>query len=373
MPRRMGSSVSLRTVSRSRSRDHDRSYPLHRSGRAELPHPAPALGEDAQAHERIGITDIRQRKPATEETPHAAPRQVVALAAMAQGRVPQETHGRAKGHQCRPIHGHSVITKVAQEDRAQIGPLLPNGRVHASPQFLFQGPQLSLPPLAHRLSQYREVPLPCSTAAMRKTQEVEGLRFAVSPVSPIWLRKATKFDDSRLVGMQLEAEPRESLAQFCQKLLCFMAMLKARNEVIGKTNEDYVSVRLPLSPSLDPEVENIVEIDVRQQRADAATLNGSYLTLHSLALFQHARLQPFLDFNPTHRPGYVRSSLESKGDVLKRRLEGLAGVLPPLAIDACCSLLLSGQVGCPQSFHVVNVVQERSEPLLLSRSCCLTC
>ena len=27
--------------------------PLHRSGRAELPHPAPTLGEDAQAHERI--------------------------------------------------------------------------------------------------------------------------------------------------------------------------------------------------------------------------------------------------------------------------------------------------------------------------------
>jgi hypothetical protein len=26
--------------------------PLHRSGQAELPHPAPTLGEDAQAHER---------------------------------------------------------------------------------------------------------------------------------------------------------------------------------------------------------------------------------------------------------------------------------------------------------------------------------
>src|SRR5207245_10486168 len=56
-----------------------------------------------------------------------------------------------------------------------------------------------------------------------------------------------------------------------------------------------VSCRCPPSPSLDPEVENIVEIDVRQQPADAATLNGSYLTLHSLALFQHARLEPFLD------------------------------------------------------------------------------
>src|SRR5215467_13686126 len=39
----------------------------------------------------------------------------------------------------------------------------------------------------------------------------------------------------------------------------------------------------------------IVKIDVRQQRTDATALNRSYLTLHSLALFQHARLEPFLN------------------------------------------------------------------------------
>jgi hypothetical protein len=126
------------------------------------------------------------------------------------------------------------------KDRAQVRSLFPNGRVHASPQFFFQSPQLSLPPLAHRLAQYREMPLPGFSAAVRKAQEVERFRFAVAAISPILLRKAAKLDDSRFVGMQLESEPRQSLAQFRQKLLRFMSMLKSRDKVIRKTNEDYL-------------------------------------------------------------------------------------------------------------------------------------
>jgi hypothetical protein len=38
--------------------------PLHRSGRAALPHPALALGRDGEAHARIGMTDTGRRKPA---------------------------------------------------------------------------------------------------------------------------------------------------------------------------------------------------------------------------------------------------------------------------------------------------------------------
>jgi hypothetical protein len=132
--------------------------------------------------------------------------------------------------------------------------------VHASPQFLFQGPQLGLLPLAHRLSQNREVPLPGPSANVRETHEVERLRLAFATLAPILLRKAAKFDDPRLVGMQLQPKLRESLAQFRQKSLCFMTMLESRNKIIGEANEDYSSVRLLLSPLLDPEIEYIIEV-----------------------------------------------------------------------------------------------------------------
>ena len=42
--------------------------PLHGSGQAEFPHPAPALGEDAHARQWIGMTDGRRRQPASDET-----------------------------------------------------------------------------------------------------------------------------------------------------------------------------------------------------------------------------------------------------------------------------------------------------------------
>src|SRR5215472_13498919 len=99
--------------------------------------------------------------------------------------------------------------------------------MHASPQFLFQGPQLGLLPLTHRLSQDREVPLPGPPANVGEAQEVERLRLAFTTLAPILFRKAAKFDDSRLIGMQLEAEVRESLAQPRQEPLCFISMLES--------------------------------------------------------------------------------------------------------------------------------------------------
>jgi len=44
-----------------------------------------------------------------------------------------------------------------------------------------------------------------------------------------------------------------------------------------------------------------VQIDIRQQRRDAAALHGTYLTNHPFAIFQHARVEPFLD-QPDHAP-----------------------------------------------------------------------
>src|SRR5947207_3317040 len=41
-----------------RGRDTDDSVPPHRSGRADFPHPAPALGGDAQAAGRIGMIAV---------------------------------------------------------------------------------------------------------------------------------------------------------------------------------------------------------------------------------------------------------------------------------------------------------------------------
>src|SRR5215467_1435001 len=136
------------------------------------------------------MTNLSRREPFRNVAPHTTPRQMITLAATAQHRPPQITHCLAKSAQRRAVHGHPVVAEVTHQDRAQVRSLFPNGRMHASPQFIFQNSQLSLPPLTHRLSQYREVSLPSFPAAVRKTQEVERLRFAPATLSSILFRKA---------------------------------------------------------------------------------------------------------------------------------------------------------------------------------------
>jgi hypothetical protein len=77
------------------------------------------------------MTNLRRRKPSGNVAPHAAPRQVVTLAATSQYRPPQIAHGYAKSAQRRAVHGHPVITEMAQQDRAQVRSLFPNGSANA--------------------------------------------------------------------------------------------------------------------------------------------------------------------------------------------------------------------------------------------------
>ena len=65
---------------------------LHGSGQAELPHPALASGNDAHAAQRIGMTDDRQRQPASNKAPHTIPKEAAVLAAPRQRAVPEPPH-----------------------------------------------------------------------------------------------------------------------------------------------------------------------------------------------------------------------------------------------------------------------------------------
>ena len=78
-------------------------HPLHRSGRAGLPHPAPTSGGNAKPDERIGMTDAEGRNPAGDVVSHPVPRES-SLAAAAKRAPPHpndwvnaETVGRFMG------------------------------------------------------------------------------------------------------------------------------------------------------------------------------------------------------------------------------------------------------------------------------------
>jgi hypothetical protein len=124
--------------------------PLHGSGRADFPHPALAFGNNAHAAQGIGMTDSRQRQPASDEAPHTSPEHATVLAAPRQRAMPEPSRLESKKSQRRSVHGHSVISEVSTHHRLQPFALFGNGLVHPSLKLGFHLVQLRLQPFADR-------------------------------------------------------------------------------------------------------------------------------------------------------------------------------------------------------------------------------
>src|SRR5260370_40986732 len=93
--------------------------PLHGTRRAGFPHPARALADNAHAAQRIGMTDRRQRQPASDEAPHAIPENAAVLAPPRQRAMPIPGDSESKERQRRLVHGHSEVAKVSTHNRPQ--------------------------------------------------------------------------------------------------------------------------------------------------------------------------------------------------------------------------------------------------------------
>src|SRR5437899_6352466 len=270
--------------------------PLHGSGQAGFPHPALALGEDAHAAERIGMTDGRQRQPASDEAPHAVPEYATVLAAPRQRAMPEPSHLESKKSQRRVVHGHSVIPDVSTHHRLQPLALFGDGFVHTTLKFGFHLVQLRLQSLAYRLPQHRKPSIaPLLYADMRKAEEVEGLRFPFSTPLPLVDGIRTKLQKSRLLGMQFQVELLHSFRKFRPKLIGIRFAVESHHDVIREAHDDTIAMCPLLTPRLGPQVEHVMKIDVSQQRRSTSALGRTLLHTYSFPFLQHAGVEPFLD------------------------------------------------------------------------------
>src|SRR6266850_3374290 len=188
--------------------------PLYGSGRAVFPHPALALGDNAHAPQRIGMTDRRQRQPASDETPHAIPKDAAVLAPPRQRALPKPADSESKNRQRRLVHGHSVVANVSTHNRPQPLALLGDGFVHASLKLGFHLIQLRLQPFAYRLPQHREPSIALLLHAdVRKSEKVERLRFPFSTPLPLVDRVRTELEKSRFLRVQFQIELLHSLSE----------------------------------------------------------------------------------------------------------------------------------------------------------------
>src|ERR1700680_308677 len=270
--------------------------PLHGSGRAVFPHPALALGNNSHAPQRIGMTDRRHRQPASDDAPHAIPEDAAVLAPPRQRAMPKPANSESKSSQRRLVHGHSVISTVSTHNRPQPLALFGDGFVHSSLKLVFHLIQLRLQPFPYRLPQSREPSIaPLLHADMRKAKKVERLRLPFTAPLPLIDRIRTKLQKSRLLGMQLQVELLHAFRELRPELLGIRLAVKSDHDVVRKTHHDDIAVRPLLTPCLDPQVEHVMKIDVRQQRRCTTALGRSFLHSYPFPILQHAGVEPFLD------------------------------------------------------------------------------
>src|SRR5881628_4242030 len=92
---------------------------LHGSGRAALPHPALASGDDAKSPQGIGMTNARRGQPPLDEPAHPLPGDVPCVTAPRQRAVPEPTDLEPEHAYRRAVHRHPVVTDVSTHDLAQ--------------------------------------------------------------------------------------------------------------------------------------------------------------------------------------------------------------------------------------------------------------
>ena len=66
--------------------------------------------------------------------------------------------------------------------------------------------------------------------------------------------------------MQFEVESPHSLRQFCPEPLGIRFSLESNDDVVCKSHDDDITVCVSSAPRLNPQVEDVVEVDVGQQR-----------------------------------------------------------------------------------------------------------
>jgi hypothetical protein len=193
----------------------------------------------------------------------------------------------AEGPQSSGIARHGVVGAVAYDHRTEPCPGLRDGPMASLSQLGLERRELGSHPLLDRVAVDLEAPLQSRPTDVGEPQKGEGLRLPLASPFSVLAREASKLDQASLVGVKLEAEACQSLAQLPQTSLRLCPMLEPNDEVIGIAHDDHVALVLA-APGLDPEIEHVVEVDVRQQGGDAPSLRRSPLLDSDVAVLQHA-------------------------------------------------------------------------------------
>jgi hypothetical protein len=215
---------------------------------------------------------------------------------------------------------------MAQQYRTEPGSLRGDGLLLSPPKLHFDLSQLGAHPLRDRPPFHPKRPRFPLPTHVGEAEEVEALGFPQPPLLTSFSRKAPKLNQAGLVWVQFQPEVGNPLPQGLQELLGVLALFETRDHVVNVSSQAHISLTVPLTPLVRPQIEHIMEVDVGRERRETGPLRTAYLTENVLAVLQHTGLQPFLDeshnapiryavLNELHQPS-VSHGIEGFGNFI---------------------------------------------------------
>ena len=242
-----------------------------------------------------GMKNSRRGEKFARQAAHPIPSRAVLLAAALERPSPEVDDMEPKGAERGGVRRHGEVAKVPRHDLPEPSPLLGDGSVHALAQTFLDLLQLRPHAVRPGLPLDLEAALAGFAADQREAEEGEGLRLAKPASLPVRRRMAAELDEPGLVRMQRQRKRPQPFAHRVPEAPGVALVLKAGDDVVGVPHDDHVALRLAPSPALGPAVEDIVQVDVGEQRRDHRALPRSPVARLQRSVFENTRLQPFLE------------------------------------------------------------------------------
>src|SRR6266478_2301294 len=241
---------------------HPRTEPYVRLSRIRLP----PWVFDGEALVWPGMKDARFGEPVVGQLSDPLPCHPVLLAAPPKRPPPEIDDMIPEGPECRTVGRHRVVLEVAGDDLFEPFRRFADRLMHSPSELLLDLREFRLHAVASAPPMDQELALAGLAADEGEAQEVEGFRLAEPAPLAVRRRMTAELDEPGFVRMERQREFRKPRAHRLEEPTCVGLMLETDHQIIGIAHDDHVAGGLAPSPALGPEIENIVQVDVREQR-----------------------------------------------------------------------------------------------------------
>src|SRR5262245_44125820 len=136
-----------------------------------------------------------------------------------------------------------------------------------------------------------------------EAKKLKRLRLLTKLRTPISGEATKEHEPSFLLG-HFQVELRKARLQLALETLCVPLVLEAHHKIVSEPDEVGLSLALRLEPLLEPQIENKVQVDISQQRAEYA-LNAKDNFQFERKIFDWRRHHCVLDLRRKREYVYV--------------------------------------------------------------------